>query len=95
MLAVSGLIAAAIGRAIGPGDVAQTIWNITRWPVVLVFVTLAVATKYYAAPNVKQAKFRWISVGAGMAAEAEATDSVKQPPWNDHADALIEAAERA
>ena len=67
MLAVSGPIAAAIGGAIGLGDVAQTIWSIARWPVVLIFVTLAVATLYYAAPNVKQPKFRWISVGAGVA----------------------------
>ncbi len=28
---------------------------------------LAVATLYYAAPNVKQPRFRWISVGAGVA----------------------------
>ena len=67
MLAVSGPIASAIGGAIGLGDVAQTIWSIARWPVVLMFVTLAVATLYYAAPNVKQPKFRWISVGAGVA----------------------------
>ena len=67
MLAVSGPIAAAIGAVIGLGDVAQTIWSIARWPVVLIFVTLAVATLYYAAPNVKQPKFRWISVGAGVA----------------------------
>ena len=67
MLAVSGPIASAIGGAIGLGDVAQTIWSIARWPVVLIFVTLAVATLYYAAPNVKQPKFRWISVGAGVA----------------------------
>ena len=46
---------------------AQTIWSIARWPVVLIFVTLAVATLYYAAPNVKQPRFRWISVGAGVA----------------------------
>jgi len=67
MLAVSGPIAAAIGGAIGLGDVAQTIWSIARWPVVLIFVILAVATLYYAAPNVKQPRFRWISVGAGVA----------------------------
>jgi membrane protein len=30
-------------------------------------VILAVATLYYAAPNVKQPRFRWISVGAGVA----------------------------
>ena len=51
MLAVSGPIAAAIGGAIGLGDVAQTIWSIARWPVVLIFVTLAVATLYYAAAS--------------------------------------------
>jgi membrane protein len=67
MLAVSGPIASAIGGAIGLGEVAETIWSIARWPVVLIFVTLAVATLYYAAPNVKQPKFRWISVGAGVA----------------------------
>jgi membrane protein len=67
LLAVSGPIASAIGGAIGLGEVAQTIWSFARWPVVLMFVTLAVATLYYAAPNVKQPKFRWISVGAGVA----------------------------
>ena len=30
-------------------------------------MTLAVATLYYGAPNLKQPKFRWISVGAGVA----------------------------
>lgn len=67
MLAVSGPIASVIGGAIGLGEVAETIWSIARWPVVLILVTLAVATLYYAAPNVKQPKFRWISVGAGVA----------------------------
>ncbi len=67
MLAVSGPIASAIGGAIDLGEVAETLWNIARWPVVLIFVTLTVATLYYAAPNVKQPKFRWISVGAGVA----------------------------
>ena len=67
MLAVSGPIASAIGGAIGLGEVAQAIWSIARWPIVLIFVTLAVATLYYAAPNVKQPRFRWISVGAAVA----------------------------
>ncbi len=30
-------------------------------------MTLAVATLYYATPNVQQPKFRWISIGAGVA----------------------------
>ncbi len=67
MLAVSGPVAEAVGDAIGAGSVAVTVWNIVKWPVILVFVVLAVAVLYYATPNVKQPKFRWISIGAGFA----------------------------
>ncbi|MGG7105074.1 YhjD/YihY/BrkB family envelope integrity protein [Rhodococcus sp. 24CO] len=67
MLAVSGPIARAIGDAIGVGNTALTVWNIARWPVVLVFVVLAVAILYYATPNIQQPKFRWISGGAALA----------------------------
>ncbi|MDQ1179748.1 YihY/virulence factor BrkB family protein [Rhodococcus sp. SORGH_AS_0301] len=67
MLAVSGPVATAVGDAIGAGDTALTVWNISRWPVVLALIVLAVAILYYATPNVQQPKFRWISTGAGMA----------------------------
>ena len=46
---------------------ALTLWNILRWPVILVLVVVAVAVLYYATPNVQQPKFRWISVGAALA----------------------------
>ena len=45
----------------------MTVWNIAKWPVILVVVVLIVALLYYATPNVKQPKFRWISVGAVLA----------------------------
>lgn len=67
MLAVSGPVARAVGDAIGAGQVALTLWAVLRWPVILVFVIVAVATLYYVSPNVKQPRFRWISVGAGVA----------------------------
>lgn len=67
MLAVSGPVARAIGEAIGAGDTALTVWNIARWPVVLVFVVLAVAILYYTTQNIQQPKFRWISGGAALA----------------------------
>jgi membrane protein len=67
MLAVSGPIALAVGNAIGAGQLAQDIWNIARWPVVLIFVVLAVAVLYHSSPNVRQPNFRWISIGAGVA----------------------------
>jgi membrane protein len=64
MLVISGPVAEAVGGVIGAGAVAVTMWNIAKWPVILVCVVLAVAVLYYATPNVKQPKFRWISVGA-------------------------------
>ena len=67
MLAVSGPIADAVGGVIGLGEQAQQVWSIARWPVVLTFVILAVAVLYHSAPNVRQPKFRWISIGAGVA----------------------------
>jgi len=67
MLAVSGPVAETIGNAIGAGSVAVTAWNVAKWPVILVCVVLAVAVLYYATPNVKQPRFKWISIGAGFA----------------------------
>ena len=67
MLIVSGGLAQSIGDKIGVGDTAVTIWNIAKWPVIGVIVMMVVALLYYATPNVKQPKFRWLSVGAGVA----------------------------
>jgi membrane protein len=67
MLVVSGPLANAIGNTIGLGSTAVTVWSFAKWPVLLVMVMIIVALLYYATPNVKQPKFRWISVGAGFA----------------------------
>ncbi|ART67342.1 ribonuclease BN [Mycobacterium dioxanotrophicus] len=67
MLAISGPVAATVGRTLGLGDVAQTLWAVAKWPVVLVLVSVAVAILYYAAPNVRQPKFRWLSIGSAVA----------------------------
>jgi membrane protein len=67
MLVVSGPLAASIGNTIGLGSQAVTAWNIVKWPVIALFVIVIVAILYYATPNVKQPKFRWISVGAFVA----------------------------
>src|SRR6478672_7711475 len=66
-LVVTGPVSRAIGDAIGLGDTAVTIWNIVKWPVLAAIAALVVAILYYATPNVKQPKFRWISVGAAVA----------------------------
>lgn len=66
-LVVSGPVARSIGSAIGMGDTAVTVWNIAKWPVMLGIVILIVALLYWATPNVRRPKFRWLSLGAAIA----------------------------
>jgi len=67
MLVLSGPVAEAVGNAIGLGGAVLTAWNILKWPVILLLVILAIAILYYATPNVKQPKFRWMSLGSAIA----------------------------
>jgi membrane protein len=76
MLAISGPVAQAIGDVVGLGNAAVTAWSILRWPVILLLVILAVAVLYYVTPNVQQPKFKWISIGAGVAIVVWALASV-------------------
>ena len=66
-LVVSGPVATAIGDAVGLGEASRTAWEIAKWPVMLGIVVVMVAVLYYATPNVRQPKFRWVSVGAAVA----------------------------
>jgi membrane protein len=67
MLIVSGPLASSLGSVIGLSSAVVTVWNIVKWPVIVLFVVLIVAILYYATPNVKQPRFRWVSVGAFVA----------------------------
>jgi membrane protein len=67
IVALSGPVAEAIGSAIGLGDTALTVWNIVKWPVVVVLVALMIAVLYYSTPNVRLRGFKWVSPGAGVA----------------------------
>jgi membrane protein len=66
-LVVSGPVASAIGSAVGLGDTAVTVWNIAKWPVLLVVVMAMLAILYWPAPNARQKNFRWVSPGAIVA----------------------------
>jgi membrane protein len=60
---LTGSLAREVGNLIGVGSSAVTIWDIAKWPVLLVIVSLMFAILYWAAPNVKHAGFRWLSPG--------------------------------
>ena len=64
---LSGGLAEEVGGVIGLSDSAVDVWNIAKWPVLLLVVSLMFAILYYAAPNVKHPKFRWLSPGGILA----------------------------
>jgi membrane protein len=64
---LTGGIAESVGDLIGLGDTAVTVWNIVKWPVLLLAVSFMFALLYWAAPNVKQPGFRWLSPGGILA----------------------------
>ena len=66
-MVLSGSVAQAIGSAVGLSELAVSLWNIAKWPVIVVLVALTIAILYYATPNVQQPRFRWISVGSLVA----------------------------
>jgi membrane protein len=66
-MVASGPVAEAIGSAFGLSDVVVTVWDVAKWPVIVLLAGLAIAILYHAAPNVRQPRFRWFSVGSFVA----------------------------
>jgi membrane protein len=67
MVVITGSIASQLGEVLGIGDTAVLIWDIAKWPVLLVLVSLMFSLLYWACPNVKQPGFRWITPGGVVA----------------------------
>jgi membrane protein len=67
MLVLSGPVVDAVGQALGLGDTALTVWNVVKWPAMVVVLALMIAVLYYSTPNVRLRGFKWVSPGAGVA----------------------------
>ncbi len=64
---LTGGLAEQAGNLIGVGSAVVTVWDIAKWPVLVLVVSFMLALLYWAAPNVKQPRFRWLSPGAIIA----------------------------
>jgi membrane protein len=64
---LTGGVADRVGRALGLGSTGVVVWDIAKWPVLAVLVSLAIAILYWASPNVRQPGFRWVTPGSAVA----------------------------
>ncbi|MFF4771914.1 YihY/virulence factor BrkB family protein [Microtetraspora fusca] len=63
----TGGLADKAGQALGIGETGVAIWNIGKWPVLVILVALVLALLYWMAPNVRQPRFRWLTPGSLLA----------------------------
>ena len=75
-LVLTGPVVEAIAGPVGLSDAAVDVWNIAKWPVMVVIFVLMVDLLYYASPNVKLRGFRWATPGCLVALVAWAIVSV-------------------
>ncbi|GAA3020011.1 YihY/virulence factor BrkB family protein [Streptosporangium longisporum] len=63
----TGGLADQAGKVLGIGETALTVWNIAKWPVLVLIVMATLALLYWAAPNVRHPGFRWLTPGSAIA----------------------------
>jgi membrane protein len=63
IVVVSGPVAQQLGDFVGAGDTAVLVWNIVKWPVLLILVSVLLAVLFWASPNAKQGGIKWVSPG--------------------------------
>jgi membrane protein len=66
-IVVTGPVTNQVGQAVGLGNTGQTVFDIAKWPVILLVVSFMFSLLYYASPNVKQPGFKWITPGGVVA----------------------------
>jgi membrane protein len=66
IVVLTGSLASKVGHGLGIGSAAVTAWDIAKWPVLLIIVSIMFAILYWASPNARQG-FRWVSPGGVLA----------------------------
>ncbi len=70
-LACVAFAALAFGNSIGDSidnDAANALWAIARWPLALVFITIAITLLLRYSPRRRQPSLSWLAFGAGVSA---------------------------
>jgi membrane protein len=67
VLIVSGPVTDAVGNALSLGNTPRAVWTIVKWPLLVVSMMLLLSLLFWIAPNVRQPRFRWLTVGGAVA----------------------------
>ncbi len=67
IVVLSGQLAERVGEVFGIGAATVGIWNVAKWPVLVLIVGLLFAILYWACPNARQGGFKWVSPGGFVA----------------------------
>jgi membrane protein len=67
MVVFTGPVAEQVGSLLGLGDTFLTVWDIAKWPVLVLIVSFMISLLYFLAPNVKQPGFPWVTPGGLLA----------------------------
>lgn len=62
-LVLTGPIVSAVAGPLGVGGTVVTVWDIAKWPVLLLVVVFMFAVLFYASPNVRLPGVRWVTPG--------------------------------
>ncbi|MEU4568756.1 YihY/virulence factor BrkB family protein [Micromonospora sp. NPDC023956] len=66
-LIVSGPVAEAVGNLLDLGDAPRIAWSVAKWPVLATVLMVLLSLLFWIAPNVRQPRFRWLTVGGAVA----------------------------
>jgi membrane protein len=66
-LVVSGPAVDAVGNALHASETIRRLWSIGRWPVLVAIAITLLSLLFWIAPNVRQPRFRWLTVGGSVA----------------------------
>jgi membrane protein len=66
-LVISGPLVDALGDQLGAGATARWLWSVGRWPVLVAIAVALLSLLFWIAPNVRQPRFRWLTVGGAVA----------------------------
>jgi membrane protein len=66
-LVLTGPVVSAVAGPLGIGQTGVDVWNVAKWPVMLIVFMAMIGVLYYASPNVKLRGFKWVTPGSIVA----------------------------